>query len=138
MYMMIFKLLLPFFLYAGVTKIVYDKTGGRGGNTEHLVITRSLMTFIEGHGGKERTVSEKTNPATWRKLVNSISIPNFNKIKSNPGHSLYDGIDITISVTSNLKEYSIVNGNEDSINFKRIKKFNDQLEALLSRLRNNH
>ena len=70
----------------------------------------------------------------WQSLTRSINLKDLDKIKSNPGHTLYDGIDVTISVEKGRDKHSVVNGSEDAVNYKKIKAFTDILEGQLSRL----
>jgi hypothetical protein len=69
------------------------------------------------------------------KLTKTINLRDFDKIRSNPGHALYDGIDITISIEKGKEKHSIVNGNEDSVNYRRIRPFTHLLEWKLVEIR---
>jgi hypothetical protein len=48
---------------------------------------------------------------------------------------LYDGIDVTISIEKGDEKYSIVNGNEDSLNYRKIRPLTTMLEKKLAELR---
>ena len=85
--------------------------------------------------GVEKKIKEKTEKSFWNRLVKTINLRDFDKIRSNPGHALFDGIDITISVDERKGKHSIVNGNEDSVNYSRIRPFTDLLEKKLVELR---
>ena len=135
MFSILFKILVPILLAPGISSIVYDKTGGRGGNTEHLSITRFSIYYTQGKAGKEKTLTEKISFANWNKLTASINLKNFDAIQSNPGHALYDGTDITITVVDGRSEHSIVNGNEDQVHYKNIAAFTRLLESHLERMR---
>ena len=119
---------------AAITKVTYSATGGRGGNTVSLEITAGNLVYVQGHAGAEKTIKEKTPRALWQKLTKSINLQDLDKVKSNPGHAMYDGTDITIVVLKGREEHSIVNGNEDILNYKKIKLFTDILEGQLNRL----
>ena len=67
-------------------------------------------------------------------MTSTINLNDFDKIQSNPGHALFDGIDITISVEKGKEKHSIVNGNEDILNYRRIIRFTHVLEKKLFEL----
>src|SRR4051812_26257044 len=77
-----------------ISKITYSSLGGRSGNYESLNITTDSVIYIEARHGVEKTITEKTVKSFWSGLIKTIKLEDFDKIKSNPGHSLYDGIDV--------------------------------------------
>jgi len=117
-----------------ITKISYSTTGGRGGNYVNLDITSMSILYVQAHNGVEKTIKEKTPRNLWQSLTRSINLKDLDKIKSNPGHALYDGTDVTITVEKGREKHSVVNGSEDAVNYKKIKAFTDILEVQLSRL----
>ena len=117
-----------------ITKISYSTTGGRGGNTVSLEITSKTLVYVVGRGGAEKTVTEKTSKSLWNSFTKAINTNDMDGIKSNPVHALYDGTDITITVEKGKEIHTLVNGNEDSLKYKKIKAFTDILESQLSRL----
>lgn len=119
----------------GITKISYSTTGGRSGNYESLNVTADSLVYLQARRGEEKTTSEKTPTDLWRQLVASINLNDFDRIKSNPGHALYDGIDTTLSIESAAKTHTLVNGNEDPDNYKRIKPFTELLEKTVAEQR---
>jgi len=120
---------------SAISKISYASSGGKAGNYESLDITSVSLTYVQGHRGVEKTIDEKTVNSFWNKLTKAINLTDFDKIKSDPGQALYDGIDITISIEKGKKKHSIVNGNEDSVNYSKIKRFTDLLENKLAEIR---
>ena len=117
-----------------IMKVTYSTNAGRGGTSVNLTITQNTLVYTQGHNGAEKTIKERTARSLWMSLTRSINIKDLDRIKSNPGHGLYDGTDITITVERGKEVHSIVNGNEDSANYKRIKQFTDILEGQLNRL----
>lgn len=117
-----------------ISKISYSTTGGRSGNYESLNISPDSLIYLQARRGQEKTLKEKTGKTFWNDLTRSINLNDFDKIKSNPAHALYDGIDITISIESGAEKHSVVNGNEDSLNYSRIKPFTRLLERKLGEL----
>jgi hypothetical protein len=118
-----------------VSKISYTSSGGKSGNYESLDITSASLTYVQGHRGVEKTIKEKTISSFWDRLTKTLNLEDFDKVKSDPGHALYDGIDISISIEKGKEKHSIVNGNEDSVNYSKIKPFTDLLENKLAEIR---
>lgn len=118
-----------------VSKVSYRSSGGRSGNYESLNVSADSVIYVQARRGNEKTINEKTAEAFWKALVKTINLKDFDKIKSNPGHALYDGIDITIAIERGEEKHSVVNGNEDTANYKRISPFTNLLEKKLNTLR---
>jgi hypothetical protein len=118
-----------------VSKISYSSSGGRSGNYESLDIAEDSVIYVQAHRGSEKTRKEKTVKSFWKSLTKTINLKDFKKIKTNPGHALYDGIDVTISIEKGDEKYSIVNGNEDSLNYRKIRPLTTMLEKKLAELR---
>lgn len=118
-----------------ITKITYSTTGGRGGNYESLEISQDSLLYVQARRGNEKTTKEKTAKKFWNEITDKIKLQNFSRIKSNPGHALYDGIDITIMIETAKEKLTIVNGNEDTLNYKKIQPFTDLLQKKLEELR---
>ena len=122
-------------LHTPISKISYSSSGGKSGNYESLDISPTAVIYIQGRRGNEKTIKEKTVKSFWTRLTKTINLTDFDKIQSNPGHALYDGIDITISIEKGKEKHSIVNGNEDTVNYKKISAFTDLLQKKLGALR---
>jgi hypothetical protein len=120
---------------AVISKITYASSGGRSGNYENLQISPDSLFFVQALRGVERMVKQKTPNAFWIDLTGSLNLQDFDRIKSDPGHALYDGIDITITVETAKEKHTIVNGNEDTLNYNRIRPFIETLETKLEQLR---
>jgi hypothetical protein len=118
-----------------ISKISYSSSGGRSGSYESLDISANALIYVQGRNGDEKTIKEKTARSFWHSLTNAINIKDFDKIKSDPGHALFDGTDITITIEKGKQKHSIVNGNEDILNYQRISGFTDLLEKTLTGLR---
>ena len=118
-----------------ISKISYSSSGGKAGIYESLDISPDSVIYVQGRRGVEKSIKEKTMKSFWNKLMKTINLRDFDKIRSNPGHALYDGIDITISIEKGKEKHFIVNGNEDSVNYRRIRPFTDLLERKLVEVR---
>src|SRR5215216_4779115 len=106
-----------------ITKISYATTGGRSGNYESLDISADSLIYLQARHGDEKIIKEKTAKDFWSNLTKTINLKDFDKIKSNPGHALYDGIDVTLSIEKKTEKHSVVNGSEDTLNYSRIRPF---------------
>ena len=120
---------------APISKISYSSSGGKSGSYESLDISPVSVIYVAARRGVEKKIKEKTVKSFWNRLMKTINLRDFDKIRSNPGHALYDGIDITISIEKRKEKHSIVNGNEDSVNYRRIRPFTDLLEKKIVELR---
>ena len=118
-----------------ICKISYSSTGGRSGNYESLEICPDSLFYVQARRGVEKSISEKTGKAFWNDLTARVNLKDFKSIKSNPGHALYDGIDITIAIATAKEKHSVVNGNEDTLNYRKVSPFTDLLEKKLDELR---
>ena len=118
-----------------ISKIAYSTTGGRSGNYESLEVSADSLIYLGARRGNEQTIKLKTDKTFWRLLTGSINLEDFKRIQSNPGHALYDGIDSTLSIQYGVETYTLVNGSEDTSNYKKIKPFTSLLEEKLADLR---
>jgi len=118
-----------------ISKISYTSAGGKSGNYESLDISSASLSYVQAHRGVEKRIKGKTERSFWNGLTKTINLRDFDKIRSDPGHALYDGIDITISIEKGKEKHSIVNGNQDSVNYSKIKPFTDLLENKLAEIR---
>ena len=118
-----------------ITKISYSSSGGRGGYYVNLDITAISTVYVQGNPETSKTIKEKTSKTYWNSLTKALNLRDFDQVKSDPGHSMYDGIDITITVVSRGKMHTLVNGSTDIKPYIRIKAFTDLLEKKLASLR---
>ena len=118
-----------------ISKITYSSSGGRSGNYESLDISADSLIYVQARRGDEKTINQKTVKRDWDNLIKSVNLKDFDRIKSNPGHALYDGIDVMITIESGQEKHSLVNGEEDPTNYKKIQLFIDVLEKKLAELR---
>jgi len=119
----------------GITKVVYSTTGGRSGNYERLELDPDSSIYTRAVRGNEQYVKQKTDVPFWRDLKQSVRLEDFDKVQSDPGHTLYDGIDITITVEEGADKHSFVNGENDSLNYQRLAPFIRRLHVKLEEFR---
>ena len=111
-----------------ITKISLNNfNGGKLGVYSKLEITKEHIYYVNGNFKLKKEIKEKTSDELWNNLTN-VSIDDFLKVKSNPGRIAYDGTDVEISISFGDEFFSIVNGKEDTLNYKKIKLFVSLLE----------
>jgi len=118
-----------------ITRIAYSTTGGRAGNYEALEINPDSTFFTKALRGNEQYVKQKTDRAFWNDIIQTIRLADFDRVRSDGGHALYDGIDVTITIEKGAEKHSIVNGETDSLAFRRIAPFTRKLNEKLEELR---
>ena len=118
-----------------ISKISYSSSGGKSGSYESLDISSDSLIYVQGRSDSEKSIRDTTSKSFWNTLTKTINLKDFDKIQSSPGHALFDGIDITISIEKGKEKHSIVNGNEDILNYRRITPFINLLEERLFALR---
>ena len=102
-----------------IQKIEYrEHSGGKGGGFTYLEINKDTIFFLQGATlQKTDTIIKKTPLILWQKL-SEVSIKEFETIESGERTAYHDGTDTTISIDTNFKGYSFVNGkynNSDKI-----------------------
>ena len=111
-----------------ITKInLKDFNGGKLGVYSKLEITKENIYYVNGNFNSKKELKGKTSKELWNNL-NRVSIDDLLKVKSNPGRIAYDGTDVEISISFGDEFFSIVNGEEDTLNYKKIKLFVSALE----------
>ncbi|WP_395076758.1 hypothetical protein [Flavobacterium sp.] len=104
-----------------------DFNGGKFGAYSKLEITKEHTYFVNGNIKSKKEIKEKTSKELWNNL-SKLDTDDFLKVRSNPGRIAYDGTDVEISISFGDEFFSIVNGEEDTLNYKKIKLFVSLLE----------
>ncbi len=111
-----------------ITKISLNEfNGGKLGVYSKLEITKDDIYYVSGNLKSKKEVKEKTTKELWNNLI-MVNIDDFLKVKSKPGRIAYDGTDVKISISYGEKSFSIINGEIDTLNYKKIKFFVSALE----------
>lgn len=102
-----------------IHKIEYRQhSGGKGGGFTYIEINKDSIFFLQGATLKKTdTLIKKTPLILWQQL-SEVSIKEFETIESRKRTAPADGTDTTISINTNIKGYSFVNGkysNSDKI-----------------------
>jgi len=102
------------------------ENGAKGAASSSLLISKDSTKYLWANYKETKTRYEVTSSDTWKKIINSIKLVDFKHINSGKRRIQYDGSDIVITINAD-KEYKLINGEEDSVNYTRIK----PLEILL-------
>lgn len=108
-------------------------SGAKGGGYSELAITKDSI-FYEYNNiffpQNAKKIERKSPDNLWKKLMDSLTLSDYKLVKSNPGHVQYDGSDATISLHTKEKKYDVINAEDDTINFGKIKYFHTLLKNL--------
>lgn len=102
------------------------ENGAKGAASSSLLISKDSTKYLWANYKETKTRSEVTSSDTWKKIINSIKLVDFKRINNGKRRIQYDGSDIVITINAD-KEYKLINGEEDSVNYTKIK----PLEILL-------
>lgn len=117
-----------------IRSIVYDiENGGKGAASSSLFISKDSTKYVWANYKETKTTSEATLPETWKKLLKMISLEDFDKISSSERRIQYDGSDVVITINSD-QEHKLINGEQDSTNYNKIKPLKAILNQVYQRL----
>ena len=104
-----------------IRSISYDiENGGKGTASSSLFISKDSTKYIWANYKETKTRSEATVPETWIMLLKIINLEDFDKVSSSERRIQYDGSDVVITINSD-KEHKLINGEQDSTNYNKIK-----------------
>lgn len=104
-----------------ISSISYSiENGGKGAASSSLFISKDSTKYVWANHKETKTKSEVTLQETWNKIINTINLEDFDRIKSSERRIQYDGSDIVIIINAN-KEHKLINGEQDSTHYKQIK-----------------
>lgn len=115
--------------------------GGKGGGSSQISITKDSISFViinRVFPKNNKNIKIKTPENVWKKLNDSLNIDDFKLVKSHTGHVQYDGTDVTISISTKEKTYSVINAEDDKINFEKVSGFYALIEDINFRLANGY
>ncbi|RKT01221.1 hypothetical protein [Chryseobacterium defluvii] len=116
-----------------ITLISLSYIGGSAGNYRIIKVTKDSIHAERGMTA--RKVHHQKNlalaPKVWTQLISSIDIKSLDKIESSASIQSLDGIDETFQIKTPKKSYIYVNSYNDTIHYRQLQKFKDQLEKIL-------
>lgn len=117
-----------------ITSVEWSNYGGQMGYQEHIIVTkdsivRTLLVAMTDH--KVKKIKYKNSGQDWEKLITSINLKDFRKIRNGKSYQPFDGTDEKILIKTKISADSIINGFDDKINYPKIEKF----VSLLNKIR---
>ncbi|WP_143093381.1 hypothetical protein [Halpernia frigidisoli] len=115
-----------------ITAIELSRYGGQLGYFGTLKFTKDsiIQTVLVGtKSDKVTKTGKKISKGDWQNISNSFRLEDFKKVKSGSSNMAFDGTDTKIKITTANTSDSIINGDQDKENFKKIEKLNQTLET---------
>lgn len=107
--------------------------GGKTGNYRIIKITKDSVLAERGitatKDHQQKSIS--LHPKTWERLISFIDVKSLDKIESSASIQSLDGIDETFQIKTQKKSYIYVNSYNDTIHYRQLRRFKDQLEKIL-------
>ncbi|MDA6068240.1 hypothetical protein NJT12_01285 [Flavobacterium sp. AC] len=117
-----------------ISSISYSiENGGKGAASSSITISKDSTKYVWANYKETKTRSEATLPKTWNKIVGIINLEDFDQISSSERRIQYDGSDIVIVINDD-KEHKLINGEQDSIHYSKIKPLKKMIEQEHKRL----
>lgn len=114
--------------------IEWSNYGGDQGIVEAVIITKDSVIhshFVAAEHNSLSTNRYQNTKENWVKLVNSLRLSDFRKIKSGTTVQPTDATDQKIYIETKLSSDSIINGYQDSSNYPKIKSFVKILDQII-------
>lgn len=92
-----------------ILKISYSRYGGKAQIVTDLEITKDSIFYRNGRIETRKLVKEKTSKELWDRLC-QVSLTEFDEIESTRSLTPVDGKDELVSITTNKKVHSFLNG----------------------------
>lgn len=116
-----------------INRISYNSVGGEQGGYANVELTKDSINGTIGSPNKKIIIKEKIQKALWDSLNKSMTLDDFKEIKSGKSVTYIDGIDVSVKIETDAGSYSILNGEIDKVQNKKVFHF---MEILENELRN--
>ncbi|MCT2562699.1 hypothetical protein [Chryseobacterium herbae] len=116
-----------------ITFISLSNIGGEQGNYKIIKVTKDSIHAEQGIA-EQQTHQEWSSAITaqnWKNLIASIKVKDLDEIQSSPSKQSVDGIDETFQIRTPKKSHIYVNSYADTVHYKQLKQFKEQLNLLL-------
>lgn len=142
-----FFIFLILFLFVGcssnsqaINKISYNSVGGEAGGYTNVELTKDSINGTIGSPNEKIIIKEKIKKTLWDSLTGRTSLNDFKKIKSGRSHTYIDDIDVSVKIETGEESYTLLNGDINEIQNKKVFRFMEILEKELRSiyLRANH
>ncbi|KFF23093.1 hypothetical protein [Chryseobacterium sp. JM1] len=116
-----------------ITFISLSHIGGERGDYKIIKVTKD--SIHAEHGVADLQTHKEWNSAitaqNWKNMTASIRVKDLDDIESSPSKQSVDGIDETFQIRTPKKSHIYVNSYADTIHYKQLKLFKEQLNLLL-------
>ncbi|WP_291875253.1 hypothetical protein [Chryseobacterium sp.] len=116
-----------------ITFISLSNIGGEQGDYKIIKVTKDSIHAEQGVADLQ-THKEWNSAITtqnWKNMTASIKVKDLDEIQSSPSKQSIDGIDETFQIRTPKKSHIYVNSYADTIHYKQLKQFKEQLNLLL-------
>lgn len=116
-----------------ITFISISKVGGKLGHYKIIKVSKDSIKLTQGISTKNihNQWNSAINPETWKKLTSTIDPKTLGKIKSSESVQPIDGADESFQIKTSQKSYFYLNSYNDTLYYKQLQAFKDQLEKIL-------
>lgn len=116
-----------------ITFISISKVGGKLGHYKIIKVSKDSIKLTQGISTKNlhKQWNSAINPETWKKLTSTIDSKTLGKIKSSESVQPIDGADESFQIKTSQKSYFYLNSYNDTLYYKQLQAFKDQLEKIL-------
>ncbi|RNA63317.1 hypothetical protein D1631_15990 [Chryseobacterium nematophagum] len=116
-----------------IISVSFSNVGGKAGSYSKIKVNQDSLYLEKGTvSSKEHIVWKYAITAKdWRQLTSHFDIKTFNTIKSSESIQALNGIDETFQIKTSKTSHVYVNAYNDTIHYKQLQKFKDQLSQII-------
>lgn len=116
-----------------ITFIGVSEVGGKLGYYKIIKITKDSIKLTQGISTKNlhKQWNSAIDQQTWKQLISPIDLKTLGKIKSSESVQPIDGADETFQIKTLKSSHLYLNSYNDTIYYKQLQAFKDQLEKIL-------
>lgn len=116
-----------------ITFISLSNIGGDQGDYKIIKVTKDSIHAEQGITARQlhKKWDSAISVQTWKYLISSIKTKDLDEIQSSPSKQSVDGIDETFQIKTPKKAHIYVNSYADTLHYKQLKQFKEQLTLIL-------
>lgn len=116
-----------------ITFIGFSNVGGKLGHYKIIKVSKDSIKITQGISTKNihKQWNSAISPDTWKKLTSTIDSKTLGKIKSSESIQPIDRVDESFQIKTSQKSYFYLNSYNDTLYYKQLQTFKDQLEKIL-------
>lgn len=116
-----------------INKISYNSVGGEAGGYANVELTKDSINGTIGNPNAKIIIKEKMRKTLWDSLTGHTSLNDFKEIKSGRSVTYIDGIDVSVKIETGEESYTLLNGDINEVQNKKVFRF---MKILENELRN--